>query len=199
MKHNSTFGLLCKEILDEFIGARHSEYPFHCLWQTEKELAKEASKCIPDDTLSVNPEEEKTYILHAEEFALSHPTWLYIRDFKRKSRTKLKLWRDNRIGNCLDPNSHKEISKCLQTWLDWDETQVRNNSSSTQIPPEFRTKPLTKIKAARAMGKSGDKSRCVTWLSKCINDGLITAERMNRQSYIFDTRDFPSYQHSKIK
>jgi hypothetical protein len=62
-----------------------------------------------------------------------------------------------------------------------------------RIPPERRTIPLNLARAAKLIGFTkyrGDKDGAEI-LSKSIRDGSIVAEKLNRQSYIFDLRDFP--------
>lgn len=67
-----------------------------------------------------------------------------------------------------------------------------------EIPPEFRTKPITKKLAAKCLGKENEDSG-VRWLSECIEMGLIRCEKMSRQAFVFDLRQFPKESHSKLK
>jgi len=67
------------------------------------------------------------------------------------------------------------------------------------IEAAYRTRPLTKKKAAKLLGRDGDTSSAVKWISNCIKDGTITAEKLNRQNFIFDIREFPKDSHAKLK
>ena len=58
------------------------------------------------------------------------------------------------------------------------------------IPTEHRSKPITKTRAAKLLGKPNADSG-VEWLNNCIEDGTITCETLSRQSHVFDIRAFP--------
>lgn len=71
--------------------------------------------------------------------------------------------------------------------------------ASRQIPPEKQTKPMTKKKAARLLGRTGDESRAVEWLNACIADGIIRWECRSRQSGIYHRDDFPAESQDAIR
>ena len=108
-----------------------------------------------------------------------------------------------------DPRRVLDVSMRLQTQVDrykraiavaMDERiAVLDSVTKASIAPEHRTKPITKKKAARLLGREGDASAAVEWLSSCIRDGTIKAEKKTRQSYVFDIREFPEEQHDKLK
>jgi hypothetical protein len=65
--------------------------------------------------------------------------------------------------------------------------------SGQRILPEQRTIPMTLRRAAKLMGYTVHRGKkdAVKLLSRTIKDGTIKAEKLNRQSYVFDRRDFP--------
>ncbi len=67
------------------------------------------------------------------------------------------------------------------------------------IPPEHRTKPLTKKQAAKYLGRCGNEKRAVEWLNKCIADGTISWEETSRQSGFYDIRQFDPEKHRLIR
>jgi hypothetical protein len=58
------------------------------------------------------------------------------------------------------------------------------------IAPEFRTRAMTKRKAAGYL-RGGNSDSAVEWLNNCIGDGTISCETLSRQSHVFDWRQFP--------
>ncbi len=50
--------------------------------------------------------------------------------------------------------------------------------------------PVIDYRAAKLMGKGNSKD-AAEWLSKSVADGSIPAERITRQTHVFDRRDFP--------
>jgi hypothetical protein len=73
-------------------------------------------------------------------------------------------------------------------------------SGSNPIPPEHRTKVMTVGQAAAY--RFGDKGKPKTKqkrLSRWIRDGAFSAYRVNRQTYVFDAREFPAHVQEKIK
>lgn len=58
------------------------------------------------------------------------------------------------------------------------------------IPPAFRTKAMSKSRAARYL-RDGNVDSAVDWLNACIADGTIACETLSRQSHVFDVRQFP--------
>ena len=72
-------------------------------------------------------------------------------------------------------------------------------SPRRRILPEYRTKPITKIRAGRLMGREGDRSSATNWISNCIKDGLYQVEMHSRQSFVFDIRDFPEGSHDQLR
>ena len=67
------------------------------------------------------------------------------------------------------------------------------------IPPDKRTKPLTKKQAAKLLGRHGDENRAVEWLNACIEDGIIRWEKRSRQSGIYHRDDFPAEVQDRIR
>lgn len=65
------------------------------------------------------------------------------------------------------------------------------------IPSEHRSKAITKQLAAELLGR-GNPDSGVKWLNECIEHGIITCEKMTRQSYIFDMRQFPAESLSRL-
>jgi hypothetical protein len=68
-----------------------------------------------------------------------------------------------------------------------------------RIPSKYRSKPITKRRAAGLLGRKGNQSSVTEWLSRCIADGTIQAEEQNRQSFVFDIRDFPDSAHRYLR
>jgi hypothetical protein len=69
----------------------------------------------------------------------------------------------------------------------------RRKAESSKIPPQHRSEPMTIKRAATLMGYTthhGDRN-AVDILSRSIHEGLVKAEKINRQNYVFDRRDFP--------
>jgi len=71
-------------------------------------------------------------------------------------------------------------------------------SAGEGIPSEYRSKPVSLKKAAKASGRSGDKIGA-EWVKKCIEDGTLKAEMKTRQSYVFDLRQFEEDKHYLLK
>lgn len=69
--------------------------------------------------------------------------------------------------------------------------------SGTQIPAEYRSKPISKKLAAKLLGRLQEDSG-VKWLNLCIADGTITCEPHTRLSSVFDIRQFPEATHAKL-
>ncbi|QDV45778.1 hypothetical protein Enr13x_56580 [Stieleria neptunia] len=74
-------------------------------------------------------------------------------------------------------------------------TGREQTESRSIIDEEFKTRPLSKVAAARYLGRYGDGSR---WLSNCIKDGTIVCEKLSRQQFVFDIRQFPAKSHPFI-
>ncbi len=74
---------------------------------------------------------------------------------------------------------------------DKNPSKTKQAVDTKEIPVEYRTKPMTKKRAARLLGKTGDEGRAVEWLNKCIEDGTISWQLASRQSGFYDTREFP--------
>jgi hypothetical protein len=83
---------------------------------------------------------------------------------------------------------------------DWLErrTATRQPDNNDTIPAEFRSKPLSKKKAAQLLGKPNEDSG-VKWLNACIKDGTIRCEDHTRQSFVFDLRQFPESVHDQMR
>ena len=65
---------------------------------------------------------------------------------------------------------------------------VRLSKTKATIPPEYRTKAMSKRQAAKYLGRPNPDSG-VRWLNKCIKDGTIACEFLSRNSHIFDRRE----------
>lgn len=65
----------------------------------------------------------------------------------------------------------------------------------SKILPENRSRPLSKLDAAKLLGRVGDGTK---WLNQCIGDGTITCEQLTRQSFVFDITQFPDQVRSKL-
>ncbi len=79
-----------------------------------------------------------------------------------------------------------------------DKTNQNSPSSSAKIPPKFRSKPISKQKAAKLLDKPNPDSG-VEWLNQCISDGIITCESHSRQAHVFDIREFPEPVHDQLQ
>jgi hypothetical protein len=62
--------------------------------------------------------------------------------------------------------------------------------TSTRIPPENRTRVLSKKEAAGYLGRPNEDSG-VRWLNRCIADGTIRCEELSRQGFVFNILAFP--------
>ena len=62
-------------------------------------------------------------------------------------------------------------------------------SASQEIPPEYRSAPLSLKRMAELWG--GDMT--AKKLRAMIDNHRIRVEKINRQTFVFDTRDLPSY------
>ncbi len=71
------------------------------------------------------------------------------------------------------------------------------DASLATIPVEHRTKVMAKKNAAKLLGRPNSDSG-VKWLNACIEDGTIRCEKINRQTFVFDKRDFPKEAHAKL-
>lgn len=72
-------------------------------------------------------------------------------------------------------------------------------ATPTEIPPEYRSKPIPKKKAAKLLGRTGDENRAVEWLNNWIGDGIYSCMEMSRQSFCFDMRQFPEDKRQQLK
>jgi len=70
--------------------------------------------------------------------------------------------------------------------------------NSTTIPAQYRTKVMTKKNAAKLLGRPNPDSG-VKWLNDCIKDGTISCEEINRQTFVFDKREFPKETQPSLK
>jgi len=61
------------------------------------------------------------------------------------------------------------------------------------IPEDDRSKPMSKKEASVLFGQS------VKWLTACIDDGTIQAEKLNRQSYVFAISKFPTDRQAEAR
>ncbi|TKJ32884.1 MAG: hypothetical protein CEE38_21935 [Planctomycetes bacterium B3_Pla] len=67
------------------------------------------------------------------------------------------------------------------------EQKVEENKASTTIPLEYQSAPMSQKTLARQWG--GDMT--AKKLSGLMKSGRVRSEKLNRQTYIFDTRDLP--------
>jgi len=118
MKHNSTFGLLCKEILDEFIDLKGAYDTYRCLLFSEHKLARAASSRIPANIHKIDLKDKKSYIICVDDFRDDQPYSIYIRNFHIDGRTKLKAW-DTKYPE-INQLTHQHIIDCLKKWIEWD-------------------------------------------------------------------------------
>ncbi len=77
-------------------------------------------------------------------------------------------------------------------------TPAGADSHSPRIPSEFRTRAMSKAKAAAYL-RGGNVDSGVEWLNNCIADGTIYCETLSRQSHVFDVRQFPAKVQSQIR
>jgi hypothetical protein len=78
--------------------------------------------------------------------------------------------------------------------------RVLKKHLSQAIPSEHRTQPMTLKRGATLLGLTkhhGDRN-AVEIFSGMITDGIITAEKFNRQTYVFDRRQFPTERTPRI-
>ncbi len=69
---------------------------------------------------------------------------------------------------------------------------------SQRIPPENRTKVMTKCKAAELLGRPNKRSG-VEWLNECIKDGIYSCENAgSKQAWVFDRTQFPAAVQDQI-
>jgi hypothetical protein len=83
----------------------------------------------------------------------------------------------------------------------------KHRPKEQRIPAKYRTIPMSKQEAARWLGYTllDEEKRprrkikdAVELLSKSMDDGIIKHEKLSRQRFVFDRRDFPIESHSKI-
>lgn len=78
------------------------------------------------------------------------------------------------------------------------------DSRANKIPPQFRTIAMSKYRAAGYLRGGNGKIRksarktAVQWLNRRIEDGTYACEVISRQSFVFDSRDFPQRFHDEI-
>ena len=94
---------------------------------------------------------------------------------------------DKIMANAVDRRSSPPASKANS-----------QGSVSSAIPSEHRTKAITLRKAAALLGKP-EPSSGTKWLKQCIEDGTISCEKISRQSYVFDLREFPANTHHQLR
>lgn len=99
----------------------------------------------------------------------------------------------------------RNVSRLARYIIPWAK-QLRARSGRREadpqpagIPPDKRTKPLTKKQAAKLLGRHGDENRAVEWLNACIEDGIIRWEKRSRQSGIYHRDDFPAEVQDRIR
>ena len=97
----------------------------------------------------------------------------------------------------IDTSSEQHHVRPLPDGSDSDEVEPANLSSD--ILPEFRTKPLTLTKAARFLGISGNKQKPSDQLKSIMKEGNFPYDKLGRQSYVFDIRKFPKATHERIR
>jgi len=95
--------------------------------------------------------------------------------------------------------SNVELKEHIDTWQCDKADAEKPIVKTKEIPTDHRSKPISKKKAAKFLGKTGDEGRAVEWLNGCISDGTIACVEMSRQSFCFDMRQFPSTKHPLMK
>lgn len=75
---------------------------------------------------------------------------------------------------------------------------IMGEAKSPEIPSDLRTIPMTLSRAAKLMGRIGSRKKAAEWLRKCIDDGKVQAEKINRQTYVFSRQAFPKEQWCRV-
>jgi hypothetical protein len=129
-----------------------------------------------------------------------------LREFQRWAREEMSLEFDD--GEALS-DRRSAVEDVLGDFIRFGglfAAAIEPNASSPQapakngaiaIPPEFRSKPITKKLAAALLGRPNEDSG-VKWLKACIDDGTIHCEELTKQSFVFDIRQFPESGHPKL-
>ncbi len=81
------------------------------------------------------------------------------------------------------------MSKALRFFDRLDEGE--SDTSGPAIPLPCRSRPLGMAEAAKLMGYRGTKKAAAKRLKSAIDSGAIRCIRINRQTYVFDTKSFP--------
>lgn len=94
------------------------------------------------------------------------------------------------------------VRQQLDAWLRAERAAVSEDEApvhpACDIPPEFRTKPMSYRDAARHLGRGNSKD-AAEWVSACVRDGTLACQSMSRQLHVFDFRQFPSDTLERIK
>jgi len=100
-----------------------------------------------------------------------------------------------RMGNAVLADFEESIRKA-QSLLAYDAAVNRENFvASQEIPPEFRSAPLSLRRMAELL--RGDMT--AKKLRAMIDNGRPRVEKINRQTFVFDTRDLPKYASDKAR
>jgi hypothetical protein len=95
----------------------------------------------------------------------------------------------------LHAGMEREFSAAVRTRME----SKQASSRSPRIPPAKRTRPLTLQEAAKHMGLQGRTKAKTEMLSRMLDAGVVRAEKLSRQSYVFSLDDFPKGAHSKVR
>ena len=189
---STSFGDFCRKLLLEMSRQKDLFSALECARDNQDELVDLFVDNFPGR--NVCKSDTETYPIYFQ----TEPELLQL-NFPLSRRFTGPIVDVDGCGDCVsispDSETFAQLVNCLEAWQRWDAERV----AVRLIPPERRTKPITKIKAARALGRDGDKSAAVEFVTKCIDDGIIAAQKMNRQSWVFDISDFPESSHNELK
>lgn len=69
----------------------------------------------------------------------------------------------------------------------------------SRIPLKRQTRPMSLREAGRLMGYKGSPKNVAKRVRRMIDDGSIRVMEENRQTFIFDTKDFPDVNYKKVR
>jgi len=67
------------------------------------------------------------------------------------------------------------------------------------IPPEHRSRAMTKTEAAQLLRGPGNASGGREWLNQCIAEGTIYCESLSRTQHVFNVRQFPEEVRDRMR
>lgn len=98
---------------------------------------------------------------------------------------------DDQIDRLIEPNKESLLLRAELAEQKRDRFLKLAGVDIEKIPVDLRSKPISKIKAARLLGRKGNENRAVEWLNDCIEKGVIQYEKATRQSGFFNIDQFP--------